>query len=92
MHSHPYYSYAHEHNTIHNTVIGKIMEVFAPGAVVLQCGADSLSGDRLGCFNLSLRGQVMSHLLFASPIAGKKASPLTHPTVILSRFRARGLC
>jgi acetoin utilization deacetylase AcuC-like enzyme len=23
---------------------------------VLQCGADSLSGDRLGCFNLSLRG------------------------------------
>ena len=27
-----------------------------PGAVVLQCGADSLSGDRLGCFNLSLKG------------------------------------
>ena len=23
---------------------------------VLQCGADSLSGDRLGCFNLSIRG------------------------------------
>ena len=22
----------------------------------MQCGADSLSGDRLGCFNLSLRG------------------------------------
>jgi histone deacetylase 1/2 len=21
-----------------------------------QCGADSLSGDRLGCFNLSLKG------------------------------------
>uniref|UniRef100_A0A0A8YZX4 Hda101 n=1 Tax=Arundo donax TaxID=35708 RepID=A0A0A8YZX4_ARUDO len=32
------------------------MEVFRPGAVVLQCGADSLSGDRLGCFNLSIRG------------------------------------
>lgn len=32
------------------------MEVFQPGAVVLQCGADSLSGDRLGCFNLSLKG------------------------------------
>ena len=29
---------------------------FQPGAVVLQCGADSLSGDRLGCFNLSIRG------------------------------------
>ena len=32
------------------------MDVFQPGAVVLQCGADSLSGDRLGCFNLSLKG------------------------------------
>lgn len=37
-------------------VIGKIMEKFQPEAVVLQCGADSLSGDRLGCFNLSIRG------------------------------------
>jgi histone deacetylase 1/2 len=37
-------------------VIGKIMEVYRPGAVVLQCGADSLTGDRLGCFNLTLRG------------------------------------
>lgn len=37
-------------------VISKIMEVFQPGAVVLQCGADSLSGDRLGCFNLSIKG------------------------------------
>ena len=24
--------------------------------IVLQCGADSLAGDRLGCFNLSLKG------------------------------------
>ena len=23
---------------------------------MLQCGADSLAGDRLGCFNLTLRG------------------------------------
>jgi histone deacetylase 1/2 len=37
-------------------IIAKIMEVYAPGAVVLQCGADSLSGDRLGCFNLSVKG------------------------------------
>ena len=42
--------------SIFEPIIGKIMEVFAPGAVVLQCGADSLSGDRLGCFNLSLKG------------------------------------
>lgn len=32
------------------------MEVFRPGAIVLQCGVDSLTGDRLGCFNLSLKG------------------------------------
>ena len=32
------------------------MEVYKPNAVVLQCGADSLAGDRLGCFNLSLKG------------------------------------
>ena len=32
------------------------MEYYQPQAVVLQCGGDSLSGDRLGCFNLSMRG------------------------------------
>jgi len=37
-------------------VIRKIFERFRPEAVVLQCGADSLAGDRLGCFNLSLNG------------------------------------
>jgi len=37
-------------------IIKEIMEVYSPGAVVLQCGADSLSGDRLGCFNLSSQG------------------------------------
>ncbi|KAJ7147869.1 histone deacetylase RPD3 [Mycena crocata] len=37
-------------------VMSKILEVFRPTAVVLQCGADSLSGDKLGGFNLSLAG------------------------------------
>ncbi|GAB1744810.1 hypothetical protein NU219Hw_g2731t1 [Hortaea werneckii] len=37
-------------------VIGWVMEFYRPSAVVLQCGGDSLSGDRLGCFNLSMRG------------------------------------
>jgi histone deacetylase 1/2 len=37
-------------------LMSKIMEVFQPGAIVLQCGADSLTGDRLGCFNLTLKG------------------------------------
>lgn len=44
------------YHTVFKPVISKIMEKFQPGAVVLQCGADSLSGDRLGCFKLSIRG------------------------------------
>lgn len=44
------------YQSIFKPVMGKIMETFQPGAVVLQCGADSLAGDRLGCFNLSLKG------------------------------------
>jgi histone deacetylase 1/2 len=37
-------------------IMAKVMEVFKPEAIVFQSGADSLSGDRLGCFNLSIRG------------------------------------
>ncbi|XP_016926197.2 histone deacetylase HDAC1 [Drosophila suzukii] len=37
-------------------IISKVMETFQPAAVVLQCGADSLTGDRLGCFNLTVKG------------------------------------
>jgi histone deacetylase 1/2 len=33
------------------------MEWYRPAAVVLQCGGDSLSGDKLGCFNLSMKGK-----------------------------------
>ncbi|KAK5069170.1 histone deacetylase [Lithohypha guttulata] len=46
------YSYKH----IFEPVIKAIMDFYRPSAVVLQCGGDSLSGDRLGCFNLSMRG------------------------------------
>lgn len=36
--------------------MAKVMEMYQPSAIVLQCGADSLSGDRLGCFNLTIKG------------------------------------
>ncbi|KAK7467338.1 hypothetical protein VKT23_004395 [Stygiomarasmius scandens] len=42
--------------SIFEPIIAKILEVYQPSAVVLQCGADSLSGDKLGCFNLSMQG------------------------------------
>ncbi|XP_049931525.1 histone deacetylase 9 isoform X5 [Nymphaea colorata] len=38
------------------TIIAKVVETYQPGVIVLQCGADSLAGDRLGCFNLSIDG------------------------------------
>ncbi|CAM9629621.1 unnamed protein product, partial [Sphacelaria rigidula] len=44
------------YRSIFRPVIEKVMEHYSPEAIVMQCGADSLSGDRLGCFNLSLRG------------------------------------
>lgn len=45
---------SYEH--IFRPIMNKIMDVYRPGAIVLQCGADSLVGDRLGCFNLTLDG------------------------------------
>lgn len=44
------------YKSIFEPVISKIMEWYQPLAVVLQCGGDLLSGDRLGCFNLSMSG------------------------------------
>ncbi|ELU44643.1 copper radical oxidase [Rhizoctonia solani AG-1 IA] len=40
----------------------KIMQSYDPSAVVLQCGTDSLSGDKLGCLNLSMRGYTMRNV------------------------------
>eukprot|EP01034_Spumella_vulgaris_P028657 gene28657-35554_t len=47
------------YETVFKPVIDKVMEMYRPSAIVLQCGADSLTGDRLGCFNLTLNGHAM---------------------------------
>ena len=57
--------------------------MYRPSAVVLQCGADSLAGDRLGCFNLSLRGLSLSHThahthSLSSPLSLSLSLSLTH--------------
>jgi acetoin utilization deacetylase AcuC-like enzyme len=47
------------HNTAPTTTTcacEQVMELYQPEAVVVCSGADSLSGDKLGCFNLSLQG------------------------------------
>ncbi|EKD11890.1 hypothetical protein LZ554_002367 [Drepanopeziza brunnea f. sp. 'monogermtubi'] len=38
------------------TVVQECMDRFQPEAIVLQCGADSLAGDRLGRFNVQVEG------------------------------------
>lgn len=37
------------------SVMEAVINSFRPSAIVLQCGADSLGCDRLGCFNLSIK-------------------------------------
>jgi histone deacetylase 1/2 len=45
---------------IFEPVMEKIIKAYQPSVIVLQCGADSLTGDRLGCFNLTLKGFINS--------------------------------
>lgn len=45
-----------QYEMLFNNIVGKIVEKYRPGAIVLQCGADSLAGDRLGRFNLQVQG------------------------------------
>ncbi|XP_012369015.1 histone deacetylase 1-like [Octodon degus] len=44
------------YDAIFKPVMSKVMEMFQPSAVVLQCGLDSLSGNWLDCFNLTIKG------------------------------------
>lgn len=37
-------------------VMSRVMASYVPDVVVLQCGADSLSKDKLGHLNLSIKG------------------------------------
>lgn len=49
------------YESVFKPVIEKVMETFAPSAIVLQCGADSLTGDKLGCFNVTTKGAKRPH-------------------------------
>lgn len=41
---------------IFEPIVEMAIKKFDPNVIVMQCGADSLAGDRLGCFNLSIYG------------------------------------
>ena len=44
-----------EYVDLFKAIIGPCVSTYQPGAIVLQCGADSLGCDRIGCFNLNIR-------------------------------------
>ncbi|CAG8501611.1 8256_t:CDS:10 [Funneliformis mosseae] len=44
------------YKSVFEPVVSHVIDWYKPSVIVLQCGADSLSGDRLGCFNLSSKG------------------------------------
>ncbi|XP_035699197.1 histone deacetylase 3-like isoform X2 [Branchiostoma floridae] len=46
----------HNYRQLFNPIMQQVVEFFRPTCIVLQCGADSLGCDRLGCFNLSVKG------------------------------------
>jgi histone deacetylase 1/2 len=54
----PYYEGMDDllYESMFKILFDEVLDKFRPTAIVLQCGADSLSGDRLGCFNLSIKG------------------------------------
>ncbi|KAK3988119.1 histone deacetylase [Cladorrhinum sp. PSN332] len=45
-----------QYKSLFESIIGSVNERFRPSAIALQCGADSLAGDRLGRFNLKVQG------------------------------------
>ena len=61
------------------------MDFFRPGAVVLQMGADSLAGDKLGGFNLTLNGELL---------VSRYGRKLTHRTLGMRTIHQviRGAC
>ena len=44
-----------QYTRIFRKVVGMCFATYQPTAIVLQCGGDSLGGDKLGCFNLNIR-------------------------------------
>ena len=44
------------YSSIFQEIFDQIYLHYKPQVILLQCGADSISGDRLGCFNLSVAG------------------------------------
>ena len=44
------------YHSLFKPIMTAVMDFYRPTVLVMQCGADSLGSDRLGCFNLSIDG------------------------------------
>ena len=43
------------YTSLFRDIVQACHDTYRPSAIVIQCGADSLGGDRLGCFNLNIK-------------------------------------
>ena len=68
------------YETVFQPVIQYVMQFYQPSVIVLQCGADSLANDRLGCFNLSTKGKILLNLV--DKITNHNC-PITSPLVVV---------
>lgn len=79
------------YHTIFKPVIKEIIDRFRPGAIVLQMGADSLSGDKLGGFNMTLNGEHLRRapdLTIHRPLGVRElCEKLQHPRINGGRWR-----
>lgn len=44
-----------QYQKLFEDIVRPCVRTYQPTAIVLQCGADSLGGDRLGCFNVNIK-------------------------------------
>lgn len=53
------------YHSIFSKIVDRVMEVYRPDVVWMQCGADSLKGDLIGGFNISTKGHgdAVRHML-----------------------------
>lgn len=64
-------------------IMTKVLQVYQPNVIVTCAGADSLAGDRIGCFNLSLEGHSNCIEFLAKynvpmlVLGGKSATPVS---------------
>ena len=58
--------------SIYRPIVDAVMQRYNPGAVVMCCGADSITGDRLGCWNLTIKVRIFFSKAKGDGVVDKK--------------------